>query len=293
MSHIHPHYIMELKKQLIYEMNHQKRNGIYGFIQRAMAYNSNRIEGSTLNEHQTASMFETGTVDSEENMLLRTKDIEEMTGHFRMMNQTLQAMDSPLDIKTIKQMHYNLKIGVFEDMANGYPCGDFKSRENRVSTITTALPQDVPERMDKLMAKYSRIEKPTVEDLAKFHAEYENIHPFQDGNGRTGRMILFRESLKHGMVPIIIRSNNKDRYIRCLYLAQTKGNARNLTEYLQEEQEAFYEETKNMVLPHDMLDKIEQKNGFETSETTKEEYPQKRPGRLKDVTEYVKKSRRI
>lgn len=253
MSHIHPQYTTELKKQLNYEMCHRKRNGIYGLVQRTMAYNSNRIEGSTLNERQTASMFETGTVDSDEDILLRTKDIEEMTGHFRMMNQTLQQIDSPLDINIIKQMHYNLKVGVFEDMANGYPCGEFKNRENRVSTIVTALPQDVPERMDRLIAEYNQIKEPTVKDLAKFHAEYEHIHPFQDGNGRTGRMILFRESLKHDMVPIIIRSDNKARYIRCLYLAQSNGNFQNLTEYLEEEQAAFYEETKGMVLPYDSV----------------------------------------
>ena len=257
MPHIHPQYIEELKRQLLYEANHQKRNGIYGLIQRTMAYNSNRIEGSTLNEHQTASMFETGTISGEEDMLVRTKDIEETTGHFRMFNQTLQTLDQPLSIDIIKQMHYNLKIGVFEDMANGYPCGEFKNRENRVSTIITTSPRDVPKRMDALIKNYSRIKNPTIEDLAKFHAEYENIHPFQDGNGRTGRMILFRESLKHSMIPIIIHNDNKDRYIHCLYLAQTKGNSQNLIEYLEEEQAMFYEETKNMVLPYDVLDQAE------------------------------------
>ena len=243
-------YIQKLKKQMLYELKTKKRGGIYGLTQRSMAYNSNRIEGSTLTERQTASMFETGTISNEDDIYIRTKDIEEMTGHFRMFNQTLQRLDEPLSTEIIKQMHYNLKTGVFEDMANGYPCGEFKNRVNYVSDITTALPQDVPARMEELLDKYSQIQTPTLNDLAVFHAEYENIHPLQDGNGRTGRMILFRESLKHDMIPIIIQDINKAKYMYCLNNAQTNGNFRNLAEYFEEEQNAFYEKTKDAVLPY-------------------------------------------
>lgn len=242
-------YIAELKKQLLYEMKTEKRCGIYGFIQRTMAYNSNRIEGSTLTEHQTASMFETGTISNGEDMYIRTKDIEEMTGHFRMFNQVLQTLDEPLSINIIKQMHYNLKIGVFEDMANGYPCGEFKNRTNFVSNITTTSPENVQRDMTALLNTYLQIQTLTIKDLAKFHADYENIHPFQDGNGRTGRMILFRESLRHNMVPIIIRNENKATYVHSLNKAQTAGNLTDLVEYLEQEQNRFFEETRNAVLP--------------------------------------------
>ena len=257
-------YISELKKQLFYEMKSNKRCGIYGFIQRTMAYNSNRIEGSTLTEQQTASMFETGTISNEEDMYIRTKDIEEMTGHFRMFNQVLQTLEQPLSINLIKQMHYNLKTGVFEDMANGYPCGEFKNRENLVSNIKTSLPQNVPRDMAALLNTYLQIQTPTVKDLAKLHANYENIHPFQDGNGRTGRMILFRESLKHNMVPIVIRDENKSVYIHALNKAQTAGNLRELTEYFEQEQDRFFEESKGIVLPYDVMQKYKDRNEART-----------------------------
>ncbi len=257
MATIKEQYITELKRQLLYEMKNEKRNGIYGFIQRTMAYNSNRIEGSTLTEQQTASMFETGTISNEGDVLIRTKDIEEMTGHFRMFNQVIQTLDQPLSIHLIKQMHYNLKTGVFEDMANGYPCGDFKNRRNFVSNITTSLPQDVPRDMTALLNTYLQIQTPTVRDLARLHADYENIHPFQDGNGRTGRMILFRESLKYNMIPIIIHDKNKIAYSHALNKAQTAGDLRKLTECLEHEQKAFFDETKDIILPYDVLQKIE------------------------------------
>lgn len=251
MAKIEQQFVAELRKQLIYEQKKQKRSGIYGFTQRCMAYNSNRIEGSTLTEHQTASIFETGTIMGEDDVLYRTKDIEEMTGHFRMFNYTLCHLDEPLSIDGIKQMHYSLKVGVFEDMANGYPCGEFKNRENRVSTITTSLPQDVPADMAALLQEYNSIGTPTLRDLAWFHAKYENIHPFQDGNGRTGRMILFKESLRHGMVPVIIQDANKAEYTRYLYNAQTKHDLQGLTGYFQKEQQAYFGKTKNMVLPYE------------------------------------------
>lgn len=270
-------YITELKKQLLYEMKTEKRSGIYGLTQRTMAYNSNRIEGSTLTEHQTASMFETGTISSEEDMFVRTKDIEEMTGHFRMFNQTLQTLDQPLSIDIIKQMHYNLKVGVFEDMANGYPCGEFKNRTNYVSNITTTPPENVLRDMTALLNTYLQIKEPSIKDLAEFHAKYENIHPFQDGNGRTGRMILFRESLRHNMVPIIIRNENKPIYTNCLNQAQTNGNIRNLAEYFEQEQDRFFEETKTTVLPYDVVKHDEQRkeagNLTERLDTTKSTEP--------------------
>ena len=246
-------YITELKKQLLYEMEHQKRNGVYGYIQRTMAYNSNKIEGSTLTELQTANIFETGTVCSDnENIIYRTKDIEEMTGHFRMLNNTLKKIDEPLSTNIIKEMHYNLKVGVFEDYINGYPCGEFKNRRNQVSTIITALPQDVPSRMQELIDEYNKIKNPSLIDLAKFHAEYETIHPFQDGNGRTGRMILFRESLKHNMIPIIIQNKNKAEYIMHLHQAQTKHILGGLASYLNREQGDLYSITIDMVLPQEL-----------------------------------------
>ena len=149
-------FVKRLKQRFLIEQQKQDRSGVYGYTQRSMAYNSNRIEGSTLTERQTASIFETGTVSSEPDVLIRTKDIEELNGHFKMFNYMLKHMDEPLSEEIIKTMHRNLKEGVFEDIANGYAIGEYKRRANIVSDIKTALPQEVPERMKELLEEYHK-----------------------------------------------------------------------------------------------------------------------------------------
>lgn len=243
-------FVQELKKQMLFELKNKKRSGIYGFTQRSMAYNSNKIEGSTLTEKQTTDLFETGTIIGEDDIIYKAKDIEEMTGHFRMFNYTLQHIDEPLSIEHIKQMHYHLKVGVFEDMANGYPCGDFKNRVNKVGQITTSLPKDVPTDMENLLQDYHKTTYHNISDLAKLHARYEAIHPFQDGNGRTGRMILFKECLKNNMLPIIIQDKYKPEYYNYLYLAQTNKNFRELSKFFEKTQQEYYEQSYNFVVPY-------------------------------------------
>lgn len=131
-----------LKQRLTIEFQNQDRSGAYGFTQRSMAYNSNKIEGSTLTERQTASLFDTGTFFSDdEDTIFRAKDVEEMNGHFKMFNYMMKHTGEPLTADIIKGMHKNLKEGVFEDQANGYAVGDWKKRANLVGDITTALPQ--------------------------------------------------------------------------------------------------------------------------------------------------------
>mgnify|MGYP000181689966 CR=1 FL=1 len=120
-----------------------------------------------------------------------------------MFNKMLETIDQPLSQELIKQFHYELKSGVFEDRANGYAIGDYKKRPNIVGMYETVLPSKVPEEMEKLISWYASQEV-TLEILAEFHVRYESIHPFQDGNGRTGRMILFRECLRHNISPLII-----------------------------------------------------------------------------------------
>ena len=132
----------------------QKRNdhsGVYALTQTMLAYHSNKIEGNALTEKQTASLFDTGTLSAED-ALIRAKDVEEMTGHFLMFNEMLKTYDQPLSHELIKRYHYKLKSGVFEDIANGYPIGEYKNRRNRVSDIVTALSEEVEERMTELLA---------------------------------------------------------------------------------------------------------------------------------------------
>ncbi len=235
----------EFKKWLIdrfiIERKKFDRSGVYAYTQRVMAYNSNKIEGSTLTPEQTASLFDNGTLPRSDDYY-RAKDVEEMNGHFLMFNFMLDTLEEPLSQKLIKQFHYELKSGVFEDRANGYAIGDYKQRPNMVGMYRTALPKEVPDEMEKLLSWYAAQPK-NMETLAKFHARYESIHPFQDGNGRTGRMILFRESLKYEEVdPFIILDDDRTVYIEALKEFREKETVAQLTELLQKEAEIYYKQ---------------------------------------------------
>lgn len=203
----------DLKLTLLVEYKKNIRNGAYGLIQKEFAYNSNRIEGSRLTKEHTSDLFETRSIYSDGEF--KAKDIEEMTGHFVMFNLALTSLDECLSENLIKNFHKALKQGVFEDIANGYAIGDYKKRKNFVGDIETALPNEVPIKMNDLLSWYSCSNK-TLEVLAEFHIRYERIHPFQDGNGRTGRIILFRECLYNDIPPFIVRDCNKSRYINAL-----------------------------------------------------------------------------
>lgn len=247
---------IEIKKRLIIEFHKQDKSSVYGYTQRTMAYNSNRIEGSTLTEKQTASIFETGTLykDNETDYFI-TKDIEEMTGHFKMFNYIMKNMDNPLSIDMIKGMHKNLKEGVFEDIANGYAIGDWKKRSNRVSDIQTTPPNKVNEKMNILMDNFSN-RKLSLKDIAQFHAQFENIHPFQDGNGRVGRMIILKQCLDNNLTPIIIRNENRLNYMRYLNDAQLNNNFEPLIKYFMDEQKNYLHHTLDLVIDYDILEKI-------------------------------------
>lgn len=227
--------------RFIIERKKFDRSGVYAYTQRVMAYNSNKIEGSTLTPEQTASLFDNGTLPRSDDYY-RAKDVEEMNGHFLMFNYMLDTLEEPLSQKLIKQFQYELKSGVFEDRANGYAIGDYKQRPNMVGMYRTALPKEVPDEMEKLLVWYEAQPK-NMETLAKFHARYESIHPFQDGNGRTGRMILFRESLKYEEVdPFIILDDDRTVYIEALKEFREKGTVAQLTELLQKEAEIYYKQ---------------------------------------------------
>ena len=211
--------IDDLLKRFKIEFEKNDRSSVYGYTQRKMAYNSNKIEGSTLTENQTASLFDTGTLSSD-GELIRSKDVEEATGHFIMFNEMLKTYDEELSEELIKKYHYDLKSGVFEDKANGYAIGDYKKRANTVSNIKVALPDEVEDRMKELLSDYNSKEKHSLYDIVKFHSDYENIHPFQDGNGRTGRIIMFKECLKNNIFPFIIKDELKGEYYKALNNAQ-------------------------------------------------------------------------
>lgn len=216
------------------------RSGVYAYTQRTMAYNSNKIEGSTLTPEQTASLFDNGTLPANDDYY-RAKDVEEMNGHFLMFNYMLDTLEEELTEDLIKQLHYELKSGVFEDRANGYAIGDYKKRSNMIGMYKTSLPKDVETDMKRLLDWYHKQEK-SIKALAEFHAKYESIHPFQDGNGRTGRMILFRESLKYDkLTPFIILDDDRNKYLEGLKEFREHQKVDLLEELMQKEAEAYYQ----------------------------------------------------
>lgn len=230
-------FACKIRQEILWEFQRNQRKGIYAKVQKMMAYNSNRIEGSTLTSEQTASLFDTGTIFADADTVYRAKDIEEMSGHFRMFNHMLKTIDQPLNEKLIKEFHFYLKSGVFEDMANGYPIGEYKIRANIVSDIETCVPTRVHEEMAVLVSEYNGLTEKGIESVMGFHAGFEKIHPFQDGNGRVGRMILFRECLKQDLIPVIIRDESKAEYYHVLHEAQVRGNFEPLETYAKVQQQ--------------------------------------------------------
>lgn len=242
-----------IKKLLLEDFKSNNRKGLYSVTQKMMAYNSNKIEGSTLTSEQTASLFDTGTIVSNGIEVYRAKDIEEMTGHFKMFNLMLKRIDKPLSADLIKAYHYQLKNGVFEDLANGYPIGEFKNRANEVSDIKTAKPSEVSAQIEDLIKWYESSKK-TLKDVAAFHAKYESIHPFQDGNGRTGRMIILKQCFENNLIPVIVKDENKLLYYKALHTAQVEKEFGLLTEFFEKCQIEFLNRIDYFIedyFPHD------------------------------------------
>ena len=218
------------------------RSGVYAYTQRLLAYNSNKIEGSTLTEEQTASLFDNGTLPKSDDYY-RAKDVEEMNGHFLMFNKMLDTLDGRLTQRLIKQFHYELKSGVFEDRANGYAIGDYKKRPNMIGMYQTIRPENVKTEMEGLL-EWFRSRKPDIETLAEFHARYECIHPFQDGNGRTGRLILFRECLVNGIVPVVVEDANRSEYLEALREYRDEKASAGLIRLFEKEQRFYLEKCR-------------------------------------------------
>ena len=234
-----------LIKTMLSERKNKIRSGVYAFTQREFAYNSNKIEGSRLSKEHTSSLFDVGSVFGEEEY--RAKDIEEATGHFVMFNAILDTLNQPLSEDLIKYFHKCLKQGVFEDIANGYNIGEYKARVNYVGDIETVHPSKVQAEMQRLIKQYESCDK-SLNSISEFHVKYEKIHPFQDGNGRTGRIIMFRECLINSIYPFIIRDVNKAKYINALSTAQTTNEYTKLVNYFTEEQQWYKDKTRESLL---------------------------------------------
>ena len=189
--------------------------GIYHRTQIDLTYNSNHMEGSRLTRNQTRYIFETNTVGVE-NEVLNVDDVIETVNHFHCIDLVIDHADDILSEKFIKKLHLTLKNGTSDSRKDWFAVGEYKRIPNEVGGMDTALPEEVADKMKTLLKEYNVIKEKTLEDILDFHVKFERIHPFQDGNGRVGRLIMFKECLKHNIVPFIIEDNLKLFYYRGL-----------------------------------------------------------------------------
>lgn len=190
--------------------------GIYHRLQIDMTYNSNHMEGSRLSHDQTRYIFETNTIGVLDHPV-NVDDIVETVNHFRCIDRIIdQASYHPVSEAMIKQLHLLLKSGTSDSRKAWFAVGDYKRMENEVGGYATVKPKDVASEMRKLLNRYNSIETCSLKDIIGFHYEFEKIHPFQDGNGRIGRLIMFKECLRNGITPFIIEDDLKEFYYRGL-----------------------------------------------------------------------------
>ena len=188
--------------------------GLYHELQVRMTYNSNHIEGSKLSEDQTRLIFETRTINATGGVPV--DDIIETVNHFRAIDYVIDVAEDELTEEIIKELHRILKQGTADASLSWFAVGDYKKRANVVGGRETAKPKDVPARMKALLSSYPAVDVITVDDIIAFHHDFESIHPFQDGNGRVGRLIALKECLHYGIVPFIIEDAKKAFYYRGL-----------------------------------------------------------------------------
>ena len=189
--------------------------GIYHKTQIELTYNSNHIEGSRLSHDQTRYIFETNTIGMEAGVV-NVDDVIETANHFRCIDMIIDKAKSILTEKLIKELHLTLKSGTSDSRKDWFSVGAYKRLPNEVGGMETALPEEVAAKMKALLSAYNAKQKVTLADILDFHVKFERIHPFQDGNGRVGRLIMFKECLKHNIVTFIIEDNLKLFYYRGL-----------------------------------------------------------------------------
>ncbi len=207
-----PNTILE---RLKLEKESKMPGGIYHKIQIELTYNSNHIEGSRLTHDQTRYIYETNTIGVKDSVI-NVDDIVETANHFRCIDYIIDMVNYPISESMIKQLHSLLKAGTSDSRKAWFAVGDYKKLENEVGGIKTTKPKDVEKEMRNLLKKYNCKKSKSFEEIIEFHYMFERIHPFQDGNGRVGRLIMFKECLKNNIVPFIIDESLKEFYYRGL-----------------------------------------------------------------------------
>ncbi|MDD6562155.1 MAG: Fic family protein [Veillonellaceae bacterium] len=209
----------EVKITLLDILKEQKASkysgGIYHKTQIELTYNSNHIEGSRLTHDQTRYIFETNTIGVEKEVL-NVDDVIETVNHFHCIDIIIDSARAVLTEKFIKDLHFILKNGTSDSRKDWFAVGDYKKLPNEVGGMDTTIPEEVADKMKILLMEYNAKDAKTFEDILDFHVKFERIHPFQDGNGRIGRLIMFKECLKNNIVPFIVDDNLKMFYYRGL-----------------------------------------------------------------------------
>ncbi len=204
-----------LLERLRTEKKASVKGGIYHKIQIELTYNSNHIEGSKLTHDQTRYIFETNTIGAE-NDVLNVDDIIETANHFKCIDMVIDNATYRLTEKFIKELHFTLKSGTSDSRKDWFNVGEYKKLPNEVGGKETAKPEDTANKIKTILKDYNQKDEHTLEEIIDFHYRFETIHPFQDGNGRVGRLIMFKECLKNNIVPFIIDDSLKMFYYRGL-----------------------------------------------------------------------------
>lgn len=238
----------KLKLELIEQRKSKFKGNIYHYSQVNFAYNSNKIEGGKLTEDQTEEIFETDSFIPKSDDAIKFDDLTEMKNHFRLFDYCLDIIDEPLSKDIMIRMNKILKRNTTDEENPRYNVGGFKVIPNRIgliNVINTTDPCDVERDLDDLLKWYYSLKKITIEDIIEFHYRFECIHPFGDGNGRVGRMIMFKECLKNNIMPFIVLDDDKPYYMRGL--KNYKEDKAFLIDTIRHEQDLYEKITDEML----------------------------------------------
>lgn len=245
----------KLKFELIEQRKTKFKGNIYHYSQVNFAYNSNKIEGGKLTEDETEEIFETNSFIPKSDDAIKFDDLTEMKNHFRLFDYCLDTIDEPLSKEMMIEMNKILKRNTTDEENPRYNVGGFKVVPNKIgliNVINTSAPEDVEKDLDELLEWYHNLKNIKLEDIIDFHFRFERIHPFGDGNGRVGRMIMFKECLKNNIMPFIVLDNDKPYYMRGL--KNYKEDKMFLIDTIKHEQD-LYEKIVNEMLDFDLTDK--------------------------------------
>ena len=247
--------ISKIKKELIEQKRSKFKGNIYHYSQVNFAYNSNKIEGSSLSEDETEEIFETNSFLPKNKDLIKLDDLVELKNHFRLFDYCLDIVEEPLSKEIIINMNKILKRNTTDEDNPRYNVGGFKIVPNKIgliNVINTSDPSNVEKDLDDLLTKYNNIDKVVIEDIIDFHYKFELIHPFGDGNGRVGRMIMFKECLRNNIMPFIVLDKDKPFYMRGL--RNYKEDKMFLIDTIKYEQD-LYEKIASEMLDFELEDK--------------------------------------